>query len=128
MSTVLKTTRLSFTTLYFSKNYVISKMDEGIVFDKDLCQIMIDVCIEYYNDNSFIYIANRVNHYNVDPTIYLGLGKYPSFVGIAIVDKKASKLNLAKFEKNFTNYPFEIFKEVTDATNWADDLIKKVGR
>jgi len=127
MSAVLKSTRLSFTTLDFYKNYVISKMDEGIVFDKILCEVMIDVCLEYYNGNSFIYIANRVNNYNVDPTIYLGLGKYPIFKGIAIVEKNASELNLAKFEKNFTSYPFEIFNNLKEAITWADALIKKVG-
>jgi len=100
-------------------------MDEGIVFDKELSQIMIEVCLEFFNGNSFIYIANRVNHYNVDPTIYLNLGNYETFKGIAIVDKTASKVNLAAFEKNFTSYPFEIFDNLNDAMKWADDLIKK---
>lgn len=128
MNKLIKSQRLSFTNLDFYENYVVSKMDEGIVFDKKLSEIMIDVCLEFFNGNSFIYIANRVNNYNVDPTIYLGLGKYTVFKGIAIVDKIASNVNLAAFEKNFTSYPFEIFDNLTDATKWADDLIKKVGR
>ena len=127
MSTILKSKRLSFTSLDFYENYVISKMDEGTVFDSVLCQQMVDACLEFFNGNSFIYIANRVNHYNVDPMIYLGLGKYTVFKGIAIVDKTSSSINLAAFEKNFTRYPFEIFDNLSDATTWADDLIKKVG-
>ena len=128
MNKLIKSQRLSFTNLDFYENFVVSKMDEGIVFDKKLSEIMIDVCLEFFNGNSFIYIANRVNNYNVDPTIYLGLGKYTVFKGIAIVDKIASNVNLAAFEKNFTSYPFEIFDNLTDAMKWADDLIKKVGR
>jgi len=53
------------------------------------------------------------------------LGNYETFKGIAIVDKTASKVNLAAFEKNFTSYPFEIFDNLNDAMKWADDLIKK---
>lgn len=125
MRKILKTVPLSFTSLKFYECFVVSTMHDGIVFDKDLCQIMIDACLDNFSDKPFVYIANRKNNYNVDPTIYLRLGDYPNFRGIAIVDKVKSSNNLPQFEKKFTNFPFEVFNELDEAFNWAEDIIKK---
>lgn len=125
MKLILKTVELSFTTLNFYDVFVVSTMHEGTVFNKDLCQDMIDACLENFQEKPFIYIANRKNNYNVDPTIYLRLGDYSNFKGIAIVDKVHSPTNLPQFEKKFTNYPFEIFNELEDAFYWAVGVIKK---
>ncbi|TVZ27753.1 hypothetical protein JM83_2814 [Gillisia sp. Hel_I_86] len=125
MNRLLKTVELSFTSLEFYECCVVSTMHEGMVFNKDLCQIMIDVCLENFPDTPFIYVANRKNDYNVVPTIYLGLGNYPNFKGIAIVDKVKSTTDMPQFEKKFTNYPFEVFAELEEAFNWAENIIKK---
>lgn len=125
MSESLKTVELDFTSLKFYECFVVSTMHEGIVFNKELCQKMIDACLDNFSDKPFIYIANRKNDYNVDPTIYLRLGSISNFRGIAIVDKVKSSTNLPQFEKKFTNYPFEVFSELQEAFNWAEDIIKK---
>lgn len=125
MRTLLKTAELSFSSLKFYENFVVSTIHEGVVFDKNLSSVMIETCLNYYKNSNFIYIANRINKYNVVPTIYLDLGNYDNFKGIAIVDKVKSSNNLPQFEKKFTNYPFEIFKELEEAFIWAEDLIKK---
>ena len=119
MSLILKTVDLDYTTLDFHENFVESKMKEGTVFSLEQIDNLIAVCSEYYLDKPFVYISRRINNYNVNPTIYLQLVKVPNLKGIAIVSDKASSLNMAQFEKQFSKIPFEIFLELKDAVKWA---------
>ncbi len=123
MSLILKTVDLDYTTLDFHENFVESKMKEGTVFSLEQIDNLIAVCSEYFMDKPFVYISRRINNYNVNPTIYLQLVKVPNLKGIAIVSDKASSLNMAQFEKQFSKIPFEIFLELKDAVKWAKTKI-----
>lgn len=125
MRSVLKKVELSFSSLEFYDCFVVSTIHEGIVFDKNLCEIMVATCVDYFTNTPFIYIANRINNYNVVPTIYLKLENVPNFKGIAIVDRLNSDNNLPLFEKKFTNFPFEAFREMEEAVAWAEAILKK---
>ncbi|WP_010229371.1 hypothetical protein [Gillisia marina] len=123
MSLILKTIDLDYTTLDFHENFVESKMKEGTVFSLEQIDNLIAVCSEYFLDKPFVYISRRIHNYNVNPTIYLQLVKVPNLKGIAIVSDKASSLNMAQFEKQFSKIPFEIFLELKDAVKWAKTKI-----
>lgn len=123
MSEIIKTVDLDFTILNFHENFVESKIKEETIFSLEQIEILIDVCSEYFKNQPFVYISRRVNNYNVNPTIYLLLVKATNLKGIAVVSDKTSSLKMAQFEKNFSKVPFEIFLELEDAIDWANNKV-----
>ncbi len=123
MDTLIETINLTFTSLKFYKNYVISVVKEGEVLTKQQLQELLDICGRFYQKETYVYISQRVNIYNVDPTVYMKLYNVKNLKGIAIASKHVSGLNMANFEKNFSTVPFEVFTDVKKAREWAVSLI-----
>lgn len=124
MTPILRTIELEFTILEFHENFVVSMVRENVVLSKKQINDLIDACSGYYEGKKFVYISNRINNYNVDPTVYINVNKRKNLAGIAIVSEKTSALNMAQFEKNFSKIPFEIFLELEDAINWTEKILK----
>lgn len=120
----LKTHRLKFTVLDFFEDFVVSTLSENIIFDQKCVDKLRDICLEYYKDESFVYISQRKADYNVDPTIYRSLTTIRPLKGVAVVSHNVSAMKMATFEKKFSPLPYEIFFEMEDAMEWAEELIK----
>lgn len=125
MEEILRTIELEFTILEFYKNFVISRVREGVVFSKKQVQDLVEVCSDFYKRKKFVYISKRVNNYNVDPTIYLNLDKVKNLAGIAIVSTKPSAINMANFEQSFSKVPFAVFMDMEDAMDWMKEILEK---
>ena len=125
MEEILRTIELEFTILEFHKNFVISRVREGVVFSRKQVQDLVEVCADFYKRKKFVYISKRVNNYNVDPTIYLNLENVKNLAGIAIVSTKTSAINMANFEQTFSKVPFEVFMEMEDAMEWVKEILGK---
>tara|TARA_R100000935_G_C2792000_1_gene146401 strand:+ start:546 stop:935 length:390 start_codon:yes stop_codon:yes gene_type:complete len=125
----IKSVNLDFTTLEFYTNYVVSVVKEDTVFSHSQFIAIAEKCNEFFDGNKFVYISNRKNNFNVDPTVYVKLEEIrKNLIGIAIVSENISSLKMAEFERNFSKAEFKIFLELEEAIDWASDLIKKVGR
>ena len=125
MEEILRTIELEFTILEFHKNFVISRVREGVVFSKKQVQDLVEVCADFYKRKKFVYISKRVNNYNVDPTIYLDLENVKNLAGIAIVSTKTSAINMANFEQTFSKVPFAVFMDMEDAMDWVKEILEK---
>ncbi|MFN4763950.1 hypothetical protein ACKGJN_12555 [Gillisia sp. Q332] len=125
MDPLIETMELNFTTLKFYKDFVVSKIKEDVVLDKNNTEALVEACSGIYQGERFIYISQRFNSYNVDPLIYVDLEKATNLWGIAIVSTKASALKMAFFEKNFAKFPFEIFTEFEESLTWAKEILRK---
>lgn len=125
MDPLIETLELKFATLKFYKDFVVSKIKEDIVLDKNYTDELVKACSGIYMGKKFIYISLRFNSYNVDPTIYVNLEKTTNLWGIAIVSENAAALEMAVFEKNFAKFPFEIFTEFEQALTWAKEILSK---
>lgn len=119
-----KTLDLEFSHLEFFENYVISRLKEDVVFDLEKLHKLVDTCNDFYGERPYVYISKREYNYNVNPTIYFNLDKLKNLCGIAIVSQRSSSLNMAHFEKNFVQVPFEIFLEFDEAIEWANEKVK----
>ncbi len=113
---------LEFTVLEFHTSYVLSKPREGQVLEGQQVADLVEVCSDFYRGKPFVYLSYRVNDYNVNPTIYLDLDKIDNLMGIGVVSKKASSLNMANFEKKFCKLPYEIFTELDPAIEWVKKM------
>ncbi len=125
MDSLIKTIELEFTTLKFYKDFVVSEIKEDVVLDQNNTDELVKACSGIYKGEKFIYISQRFNSYNVDPTIYVNLEKTTNLWGIAIVSENAAALKMAIFEKNFAKFPFEIFNEFEQALTWAKEVLSK---
>ena len=126
MSDLIKTVKLDFTILDFYNNYVVSEVNEDAVFSHSQFIEIVENCNQFFKGKRFVYISKRKNNYNVDPTVYLKLEEIrKNLIGIAVVSNKVSSINMAEFEKNFSKVDFQIFLELDQAVEWAEDIIKK---
>ncbi len=118
-----KTKKLSFTTLEFYDSVVISTIKEDIVFDQEHVNKLRQVCSEHFGDQSYVYITNRKNNYNVNPVIYIDLVQTNALKGIAVISQKIERLRTANFEKKFSPVPYELFQNREEAIVWAQRLV-----
>ncbi|RKS52925.1 hypothetical protein BC962_1169 [Gillisia mitskevichiae] len=129
MKEPIKSVDLEFTSLEFYNNYAVSVVKEDTVFSQSQFMTIAEACSDFYNGKKFVYISSRKNNYNVNPTVYVKLEEIrKNLIGIAIVSDKVASLKMAEFERNFSKAEFKIFLELDEAVEWANDLIKKVGR
>lgn len=114
-----------FGELNIHNNYVIAVMKEGVTIQPSYNDVLVDISKNYYLNKPFIYITHRVNSYSVDPKIYYQTEKIENLIGFAVVSNNyKAKLN-AQLEKMFFKKPFEIFSNIDEAYEWADDMIAK---
>lgn len=122
MTTSTKTVELSFTKLEFYDYFVISTVKEDVLLEQDQVSQLRAICNDHFQENSFVYIANRKHNYNVNPTIYINLIQKETLKGIAVISKDIDRLQTANFEKNFSPVPFELFQNKEEAIVWANSI------
>ncbi len=123
MQLPLKILELEFTVLEFYPKYVLSELREGQILEGKKMSDLVEACSSFYTESNFVYLANRINDYNVNPTVYLNLHKVKNLAGIGIICKKQSAFNTATFEKQFCKIPYEVFRERQPALKWVNKII-----
>ncbi len=132
MQLPIKIIELDFVIVEFYESYMISTFIEGIVLpDAGVYKIQ-ELAAQFYGENSFGYISNRINDYarNLSPDSYNR--QAPNLFAIAVVYKTETTLQIANFEKFFIKVPFKTFKSLNEAKAWMDEQgeiikIKKAG-
>ena len=114
---------LEFTTLHFYEDYVISQPKEGIVIRRKEITDIVKVCSDHYKKKKFVYLSYRIHKFSVDPMVYIKLKDLNNLVGIGVVSRKASSLNTAVFESNFTETPYAIFLDIEKAQEWVKSIV-----
>ena len=122
MTERIKRIELIDVNLEFYEKIVISKVKEDVIFGAQHVEQILKICNEVFEGKNFVYISNRENNYNVNPTIYLDLKKVTSLLGIGIVSERFEALKVANFEKQFSPVPFDIFSNMEEALAWAKTL------
>ncbi|WP_037314737.1 hypothetical protein [Salegentibacter sp. Hel_I_6] len=110
-------------SLEFYEGMVISEVKDDVVFEIQHVEQILRICNEVYEGADFVYISNRKNNYNVNPTIYFELKDVKSLLGIAIVSERFEALKVANFEKQFSPVPFDIFSNLEEARAWAKTFL-----
>lgn len=101
--------------------YIISQIKEDVVFGFDELNWLVMVIDQYYPDNKLRigYISNRVNKYNLQPTIYKHISLFPKVISLAMVCYTPLSAKNALYEKKFQQKKFEIFSKIEDAIYWT---------
>ncbi|TYB79864.1 hypothetical protein [Bizionia myxarmorum] len=113
-----------FGTYYLLDRYVIAEHEEGIHFDWDSIQQIADYLIDYYGPDLRIgHIANRVNHYSVDPNLWHIFNKKFGFIvasAIAVYDDFGYRN--ATLEKQFSSNSIKRCTSLEEALFWMQNL------
>lgn len=119
------TTNLSFCTLTFKNNYVLSVINEGVVYSHEESFKERLAILRHFNDKSFIYISNRINSYSVDPLIYKEWSDFDNLIGFAVVSKNYLTISNMDIEKLFLDKPLKSFQTIKEAELWSKKILNK---
>ncbi|WP_339757358.1 hypothetical protein [uncultured Winogradskyella sp.] len=119
-----KTLTFDFCKMSIYDNYVVVVINEGVNLTPNHNSVLVEVTENHFSEKPFVYITHRINSYSVDPKIYFETSKIENLKGFAVVSSNyQAKIN-AQIEQMFFNKPFEIFTNIEEAFNWADNLVK----
>ncbi|WP_452219774.1 hypothetical protein [Lacinutrix salivirga] len=110
-----------FGNYYFLKGIVIAEVKEGVIFNWEASQDIINAAIKHYgNDLKICYITNRVNAYSVNPVDWLKFFKSDyNLNGYAIVTYTNTSWLNALVEKVFLSTKVKRFTSLYEAIDWA---------
>ncbi len=107
-------------------DHIIVVMDEDSTVQNDLVPVLVDIAETYFKNSSFVYIANRINNYAVDPLIYKSVSKIDNLVGFAIVSKSPNAKSQISIESQFYDKEFKQFSELQQAVTWASNYTQSI--
>ena len=111
--------------IHIYENYVVSIINEGETVTVKSNDALAEIANTYFKSRHFIYIANRINSYAVDPRVYKKTSLINNLIGFAVVSENLVALSNAKIEKLFFSRPFESFTTMEDAVNWSNLIVSQ---
>lgn len=121
-----KKIELDFGVVSIHENILIAKLNEGILFDVESNQKLLELGSEIFKDRNYGYISHRVNSYAVDPMVYFESANKTNLKAIAVVsENEITRRNAASVEKKFykDNNSFEVFQTLEEAVKWIKPKI-----
>ena len=108
----------------YSKNFVISELDEGVHFDWIKIQEVTAELISHYGYNiSIAYISNRTNSYSIDPHLWTNFNEEFGFiVANAVVAYDNINYMNATLEKQFMGKSLKRCSSLEEAITWVKNL------
>lgn len=116
-----KELNLEFGQVYVLDNILITELKEGLLFNAEKNQKLIELAQDIFQGKPYGHISNRKNSYAVDPLVYRDSAKVLNLKAIAIVtDSEIVKLNVNQVERKFyrSHNSFEVFDNLDQAINW----------
>lgn len=116
-------THFDFGKVKIQADIVVAEMKEGITFDINYNKELLQFCKNHFKDKTYGYISNRVHSYSVNPTVYLDTAKNSNIRAIAIVSSDIIHRKNAAIERQFFEYPFEVFATLEEAIVWIHEVL-----
>lgn len=114
----------SFGTLYLTRHFVISELNEGVHVDHNIASELISRFGEVIKKGIKIgYISNRYNSYSLDPQLWKEFNReYDFLVASAIVTYSNFSYLNASLEKQFFEKSMKRCKSLDEAIEWMMEL------
>jgi hypothetical protein len=116
---------MPFGNFYLLETYFISEIKDGVHFDWEMIQAVMDEVIEFYGKNAKIgYISNRVNSYSMNPQTWNKVKKkYNMIVAGSIVAYNPLTYMNADIEKRLsTKTNIKSCLSLEEAVDWILNL------
>ncbi|MFP2994403.1 hypothetical protein ABN763_00765 [Spongiivirga sp. MCCC 1A20706] len=105
-------------------SYMVVVMDEDTTVQRNYMPYLQEISDTYFKNKSFVYIANRINNYAVDPLIYKSVSQIENLIAFAVVSTSENAKNQIKIEAQFYDKELKHFNELNQAINWASNYVK----
>lgn len=115
---------LPYGSFFFFEGFIISEINEGVLFDWPKAKEVIDLAYAHYGPNpELVYISNRIHSYSVVPQDWLKFfsNKHPLIAMAVVARNKTSTINLM-MEKLFFFSKIKKFNDLNSAIAWAKNL------
>jgi len=110
-------------TYYFFDGFIISEINQGVVFTWEDSLELLSIARDYYGENLPIcYISNRINRYAVKPTDWLKFNRNNRLNGYCIVTYNEQGWVNALIEKLFVRSRMQRFKNLYEAVEWVKKI------
>lgn len=103
-------------------NCLINQVSEGFKVDLGDVDIIEKIARTHFQDRPWVYVSNRFFSYSLDPFVYERASELKNLAGFAITVCGDEARKSAEFEQHFTQKPFKIFENITQALIWAHKL------
>ncbi|WP_353778700.1 hypothetical protein [Winogradskyella sp. 3972H.M.0a.05] len=115
---------LDFADLYLCDDFFIMEVNEGIHFDREKLDDLLDSLRNHYgNHKRLAYIANRVNSYSIEPILWSYFDEDDSILFAAsIVSYRDSTYMSANIEKKMAAISIKRSDSLERAIDWVQNL------
>ncbi len=110
-------------TYYFFEDFIISEINEGLLFDWNMAQKLINLAENHYGKNNKVaYISNRVHSYSLVPQDWLKFFKARNSISaFAVVSYNEKEKSDILIERLFFKSKIKKFFNLNDAVAWASE-------
>jgi len=81
--------------------------------------------VNYIDHKPWVYISNRIHSYKPNVSHFKYLQLAPFLKGVAIVSLEQDEDNAQQLGGKYFKRPFKVFKELSEAYLWAQELLLK---
>ena len=120
----IKEINLDFTKLEIYEDYLVSTVNEGVLFDTPELEQFNSIIDTYFQGKKFGFISNRVNDYTINPTCIMKTSKNHGLLGVAVLCYTKSSFDNSLFVKKFYSKPYKAFYTLEECKQWFDSLRK----
>ena len=110
----------SYGTLSLEPTYALLTINSQINFDQSINEHLTHIFKEYYKDQSFHLISNRVNEYAIDYTVYDKLNELKNLMTLIIVSERP------QFQQSFQTIEKHLIKKDVFFFTRLDEALEKV--
>ncbi|MBU2940490.1 hypothetical protein KO494_13160 [Lacinutrix sp. C3R15] len=109
---------------YFFKDFIVSEIHEGVVYNWEISQEIINIATNYYKNRPVIsLISNRINQYSINPLGWQHFFKSGRKLnGLAVVSYTEKSWANVAVEKLFFKSKIERFNSIFEAVNWVKTI------
>lgn len=119
---------LDFASFQLYENYVISTINEGIVFDFPHLKEVTRIFKAHYATTPFVSIANRKYDYTINPTCLMESKIIDTIIGIGVVCYSESAFEMAQFEKKFYKGELQVFRNLEHCLSWTKEKLNEYNK
>ena len=116
---------IGYAEIFIFDRFYIKQIREGAIIAKKETTRFKTIIKNHFKGKNMVYISNRTTSYSVNPLAYKEASKIKNLAGIAIIIANESMRAAVEYEKEFYDGPYAIFKNLSNAINWANTILKK---
>ena len=116
---------LGYSEAFIFDEFIVNQIREGVTITPDHNLKLKEIIDRHFKNKPVVYISNRIFSYSVDPITYVGTSKIHNLLAIAVVAETEINLKNARYEGTFYNNSFQVFKTLSEAIQWVQEVINE---